>query len=289
MPELPEVETIRRSLEDRVRGRRVLRAEFRRTDILKPDPRTTEGSALRNAARTEGATIFAIGRRGKHLLLEMDGGWGWTVGFGMTGSLILEESGGPEEDHTHVVWSLEGGASLRFRDPRRFGYWGAAEIPPVEGVLEGRVGVDALDPALDASGFADLLRDSRVPIKCRLLDQRLVAGLGNIYVDEILFASRVNPCTPARDLDPGAWGRLFDNTVRILEAAVANRGTTFSDYRDGTGEAGGNQEHLAVYGRGGSPCNRCGAEIVRMTFRGRGTHLCPDCQDYNAKGGGAGA
>ncbi|MFO7942290.1 MAG: DNA-formamidopyrimidine glycosylase family protein, partial [Bacillota bacterium] len=193
MPELPEVETIRRTLDDLLSDRRIVGAEFRREDILRPDPRSPEGSVDRNVARTPGARVMSLGRLGKNLLLRLDEGWGWVIHLGMSGTLIASGPGEPEEKHTHVILRLEDELALRFRDPRRFGGWRAAETPPIEAVLAERVGIDALDPRLDAGRFARLLGESDSPIKCRLLDQRLVAGLGNIYVDEALFASRIHP------------------------------------------------------------------------------------------------
>ncbi len=287
MPELPEVETIRRSLGAAVVGQRVMTAEFRREDILRSDPRTSAGSAARCAARTPGSRIRDLGRVGKHLVVHLDDDWGWIVHLGMSGTLTLSD-GGPEADHTHVVWTTEDGSSLRFRDPRRFGGWTAAEIPPPEGVLKGRVGIDALDPELDAAAFAARLAESRSPVKCRLLDQRLVAGLGNIYVDEALYEAGIHPGTPACHLSSASWERLYWAVRRILASAIDHRGTTFSDFRDGRGLTGDNWERLRVYGRAGAACGRCGRQVEKMILRGRGTHYCPGCQGEEIEGGETG-
>ncbi len=289
MPELPEVETIRGALEDLLVGREIVAAGFRRQDILRPDPRSPRGSVRRCIARTRGARVDSLGRLGKNLLLRLDEGWGWVIHLGMSGTLIAADPGDPEEDHTHVVLRPEGNLEIRFRDPRRFGSWRAAETPPVEEVLGDRVGIDALDPGLDVHLFAKLLGNSDSPIKCRLLDQRLVAGLGNIYVDEALFAARVHPAKPARELDSDSWSRLYRAVGEVLRGALRNRGTTFSDYRDARGKSGDNADNLAVYGRGGRECLRCASELVRTKLRGRGTHYCPRCQPYRKGGGEAGA
>jgi len=282
MPELPEVETVRCNLAATLRELRVTSVCFRRRDILRPDPRTGSDAIDLAIRKTCGSRVRDIDRLGKNLILKMNGAWGWIVHLGMSGTLV-HGCAPPEDVHAHVAWWLEDGSTLVFRDPRRFGGWTLAEYAPIREVLRDRVGIDALDPALNLARFRDLLSPSITPIKCRLLDQRLVAGLGNIYADEILFAAGIDPRSPSCALDHASWERLFREMHRVLEGAVCRRGTTLSDYRDGWGGMGSYHACLAVYGKEGEDCPRCGNPIHRMSFRGRGTHFCPRCQQF-AKG-----
>lgn len=279
MPELPEVETIRRSLAPHVLEARVEDASFLRDDIIEGAERgrVTAGSARRF---TEGAVITGLDRMGKYLLMELDGSRGWAVHFGMSGSLVSHPEESVPARHTHVILGLDGGAQLHYVCPRRFGRWVMCG-EDLRAAVSGRVGVDALDPSLDSTTLRELLAGRGAPIKARLLQQKLVAGLGNIYVDEALFRARIHPERRAVSLTEDEWGNLLESVRTVLLEAIGHRGTTFSSYRDGDGRTGSNQHRLAVYGRRGGRCPRCSETVGRIEVRGRGTHFCPSCQQWN--------
>ncbi len=272
MPELPEVETLKRSLTPHLLGAVITEARFSRRDILEistgEDP----------SCFTAGSQITGLGRKGKYLLVELDHRRGWAVHFGMSGTMIhYPEVPGLVDQHTHVVWDLRARGRVCYRAPRRFGRWIMAPSDVSE-VLGDRVGVDALDPNLDGDRFGALLGQSRSPIKSRLLNQRLVSGLGNIYADEALFSAGVDPIRRASTLE-GRWEGLLESVRGVLTEAIRHRGTTFSTYRDGQGCEGRNRQHLSVYGRAGQACPRCAALIQRSVLGGRSTHYCPSCQN----------
>jgi formamidopyrimidine-DNA glycosylase len=271
MPELPEVETIVRSLRPRLVGVRVEKVWTSGLPLRLARP--LDERLLTTISR--GARFAVVERKGKYILLRTTGSAGVLVHLGMSGRLRLQEVGDAREKHTHVVWTLERGRELRFIDPRRFGLVQAAraldELPELA-VL----GPDPL-AALDAPALAAALEGSRAPLKAFLLDQRRIAGLGNIYVSEALFRAGVHPGTPAHR----ARGRAaaLVQAIRVtLEAGIANRGTTLRDYVDGEGGAGENQNALLVYGREGEPCRTCATVIRRRVDAARSTFFCPRCQ-----------
>jgi formamidopyrimidine-DNA glycosylase len=271
MPELPEVETIVRSLRPRLEGATI-------------EAVWTSGLPLRLArpldarllARTcRGARIVRVRRRGKYILIHTDEQAGVLVHLGMSGRLRLHEAAEAREKHTHVVWTLAGGRELRFVDPRRFGLVQAAAALDTLPELT-LLGPDPL-AELEAPVLARALAGSRAPIKAFLLDQSRLAGLGNIYVCEALFRAGVHPASPAKRAS-GRSEALVAAIRAVLEAGIANRGTTLRDYVDGEGGAGQNQNTLLVYGREGEPCRTCGAIIRRRVDAARSTFFCPRCQ-----------
>jgi formamidopyrimidine-DNA glycosylase len=271
VPELPEVETIVRSLRPRLAGARIdlVWASGLPLRLARP----LDLKLLRRICR--GARVASVRRRGKYIVMGLGGESGVLVHLGMSGRLRLQAAGEPRERHTHVVWGLEGGRELRFVDPRRFGLVRpAAAIDAVPELAP--LGPDPLSE-LDVEMLAAALGTSRAPIKAFLLDQRRVAGLGNIYVCEALFRARVHPGTPARRVR-GRAAALLAGIRAALELGIANRGTTLRDYVDGEGGAGENQAALLVYGRERSPCTVCGAAIKRRVDAQRSTFFCPSCQ-----------
>ncbi len=272
MPELPEVETIARGLAPVLRGRR-LEAVWGSGLPLHLN-RPVDLRALRAVA--VGHTIRRVRRRGKYLLIEVDdAGGGVVVHLGMTGRLRVQAASAPRAPHTHVVFTLDGGDELRFADARRFG-WVAAGAPLAGVAALAALGPDPLSE-LDAPRLAQLLAASRAPVKAFLLDQRRVAGLGNIYVAEALFRAGIHPATPARRVASRA-PVLLDAIRAALEGGIARRGTTLRDYVDADGNRGDNARALLVYGRQGEPCSRCGAPIRRRVDGGRATFFCARCQ-----------
>ncbi len=281
MPELPEVETIRRDLEPLVVGRRVL--------ALEVDPGTLHllfpGSIDTLRAQLAGRAFASLGRRGKYLLFGLDDGRTLVAHLRMTGRLLWRESGAPPEQYERARLVLDDGHDLRWSDLRKFGTWRI-----VEDVSEavGKLGPEPIDDAFTAGDFRAALAGRSAPVKAVLLDQRRMSGLGNIYVDEALFEARIRPDTPAGAIGAVAAGRLHAACRAVLERGIANRGASFKDYVDAMGEQGSQHLYVQVFRRTGKPCYACGAAITRIVLGGRATHYCPKCQPRARVRGGAG-
>ena len=272
MPELPEVETVRRTLAPAVGGR--ISSVW------------TSGKGLHMArkppaARLErliGARITAIRRHGKYLLLDTDRDEAILVHLGMTGRLRLHRRSDARSAHTHVVLGL-GRRELRFVDARRFG-----QVDVVAHGQErahaglGLLGPDALDKAIDVAELLARARNKRTTLKAFVLDQRVIAGVGNIYASEALWRARLRPTMRTHKLTAAAAGRLAAAIREVLERALDNGGTTLSDFVDADGTAGEHADYLWVYDREGRPCPRCGTAIKRSVLQGRATYCCPTCQ-----------
>jgi formamidopyrimidine-DNA glycosylase len=271
MPELPEVEVIRRGLVPRLVGRRVLGLALGPNSLRRQSP----APELRRWLR--GRRILNLSRRGKYLIFHLEGGVRLLVHLGMTGRLLLGGAPFPPLPHVHLVFELEDNLELAFQDVRRFGQ--VLLFPPGTPLTPlMQVGREPFSPQVTAAWLADQARGRSRPLKNFLLDGRVLAGIGNIYACEILFAARLHPATPVSRLSPAAWQRLLKETRRILKAAIAKGGTTVSDYLNSRGETGQFQLELQVYGRGGEPCPRCGAAVQRLVQAGRSTFFCPVCQ-----------
>ncbi len=273
MPELPEVETIVRGLGPQLRGRRIEAVWWSGQGLhlgRKVDLRGLRAVAV-------GRAVERVRRRGKYILVDIAGGddEGVIVHLGMTGRLRVQPASAARAPHTHVVFALAGGDELRFVDARRFG-WVAPGRPLARDAALAALGPDPL-AELDAPALARALAAARTPIKAFLLDQRRIAGLGNIYVSEALFRAGAHPATPAKRLARRAPA-LLAAVRESLESGIARRGTTLRDYVDADGLAGDNASALLVYGREGAPCSRCGAAIRRRVDGGRATFFCPRCQ-----------
>lgn len=276
MPELPEVETVRRTLEPYLTGKCI-----QSFDLLWP--RSLSGTSLdgfRDAIAAR--TIVRVGRRGKLLVIELDSGDWITVHLRMTGELLYHPAGAPpraieREPYLRASFGLTDGADLLFYDTRKFGRITYFPSDTTEN-LESELGLEPLASTFTTSRLTDLFRRRR-RMKSLLLDQRVIAGLGNIYVDEALFAACINPLRRADTLSVEEVERLRSAIVEVLSAAVASRGTTLRDYRTGLGEPGTNQQRLRVYGKSaGSPCPRCGTPLIRTVVDQRTTMYCPVCQ-----------
>jgi formamidopyrimidine-DNA glycosylase len=273
MPELPEVETIVRSLAPRLLGRRIDAVWWSGQGLhlgRKVDLRGLRAVAV-------GRPVVRVRRRGKYILLEVGASDddGVIIHLGMTGRLRVQPASAERAPHTHVVFALGGGDELRFVDARRFG-WVTPGRPLARDVALAALGPDPLND-LDAAALAAALATARTPIKAFLLDQRRIAGLGNIYVAEALFRVGAHPATPARRLARRA-PELLAAVREALEGGIARRGTTLRDYVDADGLAGDNAAALLVYGRAGQPCVQCGATVRRRVDGGRATFFCPRCQ-----------
>ena len=272
MPELPEVETIVRGLGPAVRGRVIERAELLFAPLLRRPP---EGGL----AVLAGRRVLGARRRGKMALLEVEGGLTLVFHLKMTGQLLLAAHGAaPPDKHTRLVVSFrDGGPELRFRDVRKFGFLLCVPGEPESACVE----LSSLGPEPLGLGFGDFRRAvgrRKGRIKGLLLDQTVVAGIGNIYADEMLFEAGVHPETPAVALTTIDLRRLWKSMRHILARAIEAKGSSLSDYVDAEGRQGSYQEFHQVYGREGEPCARCGARVKRTVVAGRGTYFCPRCQ-----------
>jgi len=273
MPELPEVETIRRSLLPHLVGLTIEDCEVYLPKLLQNLPREQFCACLK------GRSIQDICRRGKYLVLKLSGEYTLVVHLRMTGQLRFVSEAAPCPPHTHIVLKFAAGMVLRYTDIRQFGYWFLAKDSEIERVarLE-RLGVEPLSPEFTVMHLESLLRGRRGKIKAVLLDQKLIAGVGNIYADEALFAAGVHPARVASSLGKEETARLHHHLQEVLNQGILMRGTTLRDYVDGSGLGGGFQHQLRVYGQKGKPCAKCQAPIVREVIAGRGTHLCHHCQ-----------
>lgn len=273
MPELPEVETVRKVLEPMLVGRR-----FESVAIL--DSRLTRPAAPAEvAAELQGERVASVERRGKYLVVRFESGLLLLVHLRMTGSLVHSRDGAPSEDHhRRAVVTLDDGSDVIYRDVRRFGTWLVLRADELDPYLDGRLGSEPLDATFSARKLRDRLSARRAPIKAVLLDQRTLAGIGNIYADEALWRARIAPRRPAGELSDRELGSLHRAIRRALEAGIARQGATLRDYRTPDGGSGRMQDEFKVYGRAGDPCRRCGTPIEKTRLGGRGTWFCPNCQ-----------
>ena len=269
MPELPEVETIRSQLASRLEGR-----SFVRVEIL--DPRLTRPYDLFEVAdELEGDTVVAVERRGKYLLVRLESGLGLLVHLRMTGSF-----GFTPVSHERAVLELDDGSRLVYRDVRRFGTWLVLENADLEPYLAAKNGPEPLGPRFSRAWLGAQLGRRKAALKAVLLDQRVVAGLGNIYADEALWRARLNPLRPANSLSDDETTRLTHAIRTALRAGIARQGSTLRDYAAPDGAAGSMQDEFRVYGRDGQPCRRCRTRIAKTRVGGRGTWFCPRCQPF---------
>ncbi len=271
MPELPEVETVARGLRASLVGRTIVGVEVRwARSVVPPDPATF-------ARRLTGQAVTDVGRRGKWVMIALSGGDTLLVHLRMTGQLVLEPQECPGDRHVRVLFSLDDGHSLRFSDTRKFG-----RLWPVDDPADvlGDLGPEPLADDFTAARLREMLARRRGRIKPLLLNQRFLAGLGNIYADEALWRASIHPLRRANTLTPAEVRRLHRAIRYVLRAAIASGGTTLPDaaYQQADGRSGEFAGQLAVYGRAEEPCPRCGTIIERTKVNQRSTHFCPRCQ-----------
>jgi formamidopyrimidine-DNA glycosylase len=287
MPELPEVETVCRQLEPELEGRRIERLEVLDARWCRPVPPGELEAAV------SGRTIAGLGRRGKYLLLRLDGSQTLVMHLRMTGNLVLVEGAerldpsegmrlyegerSTSERHLRTRFVLDDGSELWFTDPRRFG---EAFLIDDAGLPErfAALGVEPLSDELTAEELSRQAAGRTAPLKSFLLDQRRIAGVGNIYADEALYRARLHPLSPAGSMRPEHHEALRDAVVAALEAGLERGGASIDDYRDGRGEKGTMQDEFLVHTREGEPCPSCGSPISRIVVSGRSTYYCPICQ-----------
>jgi len=269
MPELPEVETVRRSLAPFLAG-----VSIRTVTVREPRLRRTLAADF--AKMLTGRTIAQLGRRGKYLYLHLDNGKIWLVHLGMTGQLLVEEMGHPPLPHDHVLVTLSTGQRLRYNDPRRFGLMLVGTEAEIEIVTA--LGVEPLGRMFTSRYLREKICRTQRTIKDVLMDQRVVAGIGNIYASELLFRAGVQPSRVAATLPDTAIDQIVEATKAVLREAIRHRGSSISDYRDGEGKRGGFQDRFRVYDREGHPCYECQQFIQRETRGGRSSFFCVACQ-----------
>ncbi len=286
MPELPEVETVRRGLVPAMEGVRIARAEMRRADLRWPFPPDM-------GARLSGARVLHLRRRSKYLLVDLDRGESLIVHLGMSGRMVVSGLAAPHvpgqfhhdhpvvAKHDHVILHMENGARVTFNDPRRFG---AMDLCATAGLaahpLLAEIGPEPLGNEFDAAYLASRLKGRRTPIKVALLDQRIVAGLGNIYVCEALFRAGISPRRAAGRIGAARIEALTRAIRDTLSEAIEAGGSSLRDYRQANGELGYFQHAFRVYGREGAPCvtPECSARVRRLVQSARSTFYCPHCQ-----------
>jgi formamidopyrimidine-DNA glycosylase len=272
VPELPEVETVRAGIAGVLEGARITDATIADPRLVRPfDPELV-------AAELSGECVEGVERRGKYLIVRFESGRVLLIHLRMTGSFRVAASGSLADDpHRRAVLRLDNGSDVAYRDVRRFGTWELLEPGDLAPYLARRLGPEPLG-RLSSQRLGDRLRGRRTSLKAALLDQRTVAGLGNIYVDEALWYARLDPLRPAGGLDPDALKRLHRGIRRALRLGIERQGASLRDYAQPDGVSGGMQHEFRVYGREGEPCDRCGAPIAKTRVAGRGTHYCPRCQ-----------
>ena len=275
MPELPEVETTRRGLEPALLGRRLREIRTGHPRLLRRQPRPSDF-----AARLLNRTILRLGRRGKFLMFETDRGLTWVVHLGMSGRMSVRPAGAPEEKHTRLAARTDRGEEIRMVDPRTFGWSAVYDPAELAASSLARLGPDAWDEPPPARSLAAAAASRRIAVKTLLMDQRFLAGLGNIYADESLHRARIAPARPACRVSPAEWAALRRGVGAALRDGLKYGGTSLADlaYLLPDGRAGEYLKRLRVYGRTGLPCPRCREPIARLRLAARSAHYCPACQ-----------
>jgi formamidopyrimidine-DNA glycosylase len=272
VPELPEVETVVRELRPRLVGRKFRSVEVSDKELRRP-------WKAEWAAQVSGRRVVAMHRRGKWIVIDLGDELSLVMHLGMSGQLTVTAASAPREDHTHVVFALDrGGEQLRFRDIRRFG---SATLFTTRTALDGFFSTSGLGPepfALPADYWRQQLKKTARNLKAVLLDQRVVAGVGNIYADEALFQAQLHPSRRGKSLTAAEAERLRLAIPPVLKKAIAKRGSTIRNYVGGSGLRGEYQNEFLVYGRTGQPCPNCGTPIAVTRLAGRSSHYCPRCQ-----------
>ncbi|KID45049.1 bifunctional DNA-formamidopyrimidine glycosylase/DNA-(apurinic or apyrimidinic site) lyase [Levilactobacillus brevis] len=273
MPELPEVETVRRGLTRLVQGATIAHVEVRYPKMVTPDADVFTAELISRK-------IERIDRRGKYLLFRFSGDLTMVSHLRMEGKYDVQPEGSPISKHTHVIFHLTDNRELRYTDTRKFG---RMQLVPTgeETTLApslGKLGPEPTAETLTLAYMVKIFGKSHKVVKPFLLDQTRIAGLGNIYADEVLWLSKINPLTPVDTLTPSQLSELRQNIIDEMALAIGGHGTTVHSFSTAFGEAGQFQNQLHVYGREGEPCERCGTELVKIKVAQRGTHFCPHCQ-----------
>lgn len=273
MPELPEVETVKNSILAQVKNKTIKKVEVNHPDVVK------NANPQQFIEYLQGEILENMERRGKYMIFRLSHGKSMVMHLRMTGQCVYFPDKLPRVNHCHVVLTLDEGG-LYYRDVRRFGgFWIGEDVTALGSGLE-KLGPEPLGDDFNPEYLKSIVKKKHSPIKSILLDQGVVAGIGNIYADEIVFAAGVNPLKPGSELSDEETAAIVAATKEILTFSIANRGTTFSDYRDGYGDKGGFQNYLKIFQRSNKPCVKCGTIIQKTKCAGRTTSYCPNCQPY---------
>jgi formamidopyrimidine-DNA glycosylase len=269
MPELPEVEIIKNDLAPEIEGRRFVGVDLLCPEMVRrPSPQEFQNRII-------GQAIREIARRGKYLIFRLETGEALLLHLRMSGSLLLKSAPAEAEPYSRAIFNLEGGLELHFCDRRKLG---TIELVKNEKEVIGRIGPEPLEKGFTPELLSQRLSQRQSPIKAVLLDQTVLAGLGNMYADEALFFAHIHPLKKAKSLSGEEVEQLHQAITQVLISAIGNRGATISDYRDIYGQLGTHQFSFSVAHRGGEPCPRCGTTIERIPIRNRGSYFCPNCQ-----------
>jgi formamidopyrimidine-DNA glycosylase len=274
VPELPETETIARDLDGAIRGRKITKVSVRKADVLR------EVSARTLAKRLRDATILRSWRRAKLVVIDLDTGDRFVVQPRFTGALLIDDGNftGSELSYSTLRLDLDDGRALHYADVRRLGTVALMDANRFE-EYSGKLGIEPLDRAFTDTHLSAVLRATSQPVKKVLMEQRKIAGIGNIYANEALWRARIDPSRPAASISAEQTKLLRQSIVDVLREAIEARGTSFRDYRDARGARGNFVEKLQAYGRGGLPCRRCGSRLVTThAIDGRATTMCVKCQ-----------
>jgi formamidopyrimidine-DNA glycosylase len=269
VPELPEVESVRLAIAPALEGRQLDHVEISDIRLTRPE------DPLLVASELVGERVEHVDRRGKYLVIRFASGRALLIHLRMTGSLLQDPG---SNSHIRAVLTLDDGSQVGYRDVRRFGTWLLLEPGELEPYLGARLGEEPLVAAFTAKGLGERLEGRRGALKAALLDQRTLAGLGNIYVDEALWYSKLHPQRLAGSLDRAELRRLHRAIRKALELGIARQGSTLTDYRLPDGSSGSMQKEFKAYGRDDEPCDRCGTPLAKIRVAGRGTWFCPHCQ-----------
>lgn len=272
MPEMPEVETVRRGLISQVKGRKITNVEIRYQNLI-------TGDVDQFKEFVTGTTITDIGRRAKFLLIHLDNGYTIISHLRMEGRYRISADPSAIDKHSHAIFTLDNGQKMIYNDVRKFGrmqLWNTDDLENNKSIQ--KLGPEPLSAAFTFNNLKPRIMRHRKDIKTVLLDQSVMSGLGNIYVDEVLWKVKIHPETPANHLNDTDIQNIIEVSNEEMEKAIASGGSTVRSYVDATGHKGNMQNSLKVYGKEGTPCPRCGTDIEKIKVGGRGTHFCPKCQ-----------
>lgn len=274
MPELPEVETIRRDLNDQLSGEIITAIAFKTPSMLKPTPQKVLASAV-------GQRIQSFSRVAKLLLINLENGANLGIHLKLSGQLFVTGKKEKETKYTQVVFSFDNGKELRFAEMRKFGFVKLIRDPGELDSLMRGYGPEPLSPQFTEAVLRELLKKSARPVKVVIMDQKKLAGVGNIYADEALWYAKIHPETKANKLTGKEVKELFKYINFTIKQGIDDRGTSVDSYLDGKGQKGGHDKNLQVFRKEQQPCPRCGSIIIKMRVGGRGTHICPKEQIYH--------
>jgi formamidopyrimidine-DNA glycosylase len=270
MPELPEVETIRRDLEKEIVGHKIVDLWFDTPKMLQPSPASLQ--------KVVGRHIVTAGRVGKLLLLGIENDGTIGIHLKLSGRLFIRKQSDPEDRFTRVVFKLDDGRELRFAEFRKFGYAKMIETVAELTTIKSAYGPEPLTADFTFESIKKVLNKSNRAVKTVIMDQTKIAGVGNIYADEALWYAKIHPETLASKLNDQEIEALYQGIIKAIEEGISDRGTSVDDYLDIYGKQGGHAKNLNVFRQDGGPCSRCGTTIKKIRVGGRGTHFCPSCQ-----------